>query len=301
MSKIYISLPKKEELKLYLDHNFDGFFIGLKDFSYGFNNLLDIGELNDYINDIKESNKEIFITFNRLYYNDEINELKEVIKKIISLNITGVCFSDIGVLNILNDLNYNGEILWYSNHIGTNSKTIEFLSKRNVDLFLLSNEITKDEIIKIKNNSNKKIGCTLYGHLNMATSSRKLLTNYFSYIDKSKEKDTYIIKDKIKDNDYIITEGFNTDFYTKKVLNGIKFYPELLKNNIDFIYLDDYFIDSNNFYNVVEAFSSLRNAPDDKEFVSKLEKVVNTNTFEETYYGFLDKKTVYKVEDYEKN
>ena len=133
----------------------------------------------------------------------------------------------------------------------------------------------------------------------MATSSRKLLTNYFRYINKSKNKDTYILHDKVKANDYIITEGFNTDFYTKKVLNGIKFFPELIKNNIDFIYLDDYFIDSNNFYNVIEAFSSLRNAPEDISFVNKLEQVVNTNTYEDTYYGFLEKKTVYKVEDYE--
>lgn len=299
MSKIYISLPKKEDLKLFLDQDFDGLFIGLNGFSYGFNNLLEVDELKEYIDVIKESNKEIFITFNRLYYNDEINDLKEVIKKIISLDITGIGFSDIGVLNILNDLNYDGEILWYSNHIGTNSRTINFLSKRNVKSFLVSNEITLDEIIKIKNNSNKKIGCTLYGHLNMATSSRKLLTNYFSYINKVKNKDTYIMKDKVKDNDYIVTEGFNTDFYTKKVLNGIEFYPELLNNNIDFIYLDDYFIKSDNFYNVVEAFSSLRKSPSDKNFINNLEKVVDTNTYDETYYGFLEKKTVYKVEDYE--
>lgn len=299
MSKIYIPLPKKDNLKLFLDHGFEGFFIGIRGYSYGFNNLVDLSELNDYINMIKESNKEIFIAFNRLYYNSEINDLKKVIKSIINLDITGICFSDIGVLNILNELKFDKEILWYSNHLGTNSRTINFLSKRNVTSFLLSNEITKDEIIKIKNNTSNKIGCTLYGHLNMATSSRKLLTNYFDFINKPKNKDTYIMKDKIKKEDYIITEGFNTDFYTKKVLNGIKFFPELINNNIDFVYLDDYFIESNYFYNVVEAYSSLRNSPNDKKFVNTLEKVVNTNTFEETYYGFLEKKTVYKVEDYE--
>ncbi len=278
MSKIYVPLPKKEDLNLFFNY-VDGFFIGIKDYSYGFNNIIDINELKDYIDLIKESNKEIFITFNRLYYNSEIEGLKALIKSIIELDITGISFSDIGVLNILNDLEYKGDILWYSNHIGTNSKTINFLSKRNVDLFLLSNEITKDEIIKIKKNSNKIIGCTLYGHLNMATSSRKLLTNYFSYINKSKEKDTYTIKDKIKDKEYIITEGFNSDFYTKDILNGIKYYNEL-KNIIDFIYLDDYMIDTNEFLNVLDSFKN------------------NTVTGDE-YTGFLDKKTVYKVEDYE--
>ena len=280
MSKIYIPLPRKEDLKLYLDHGFEGFFIGIKGYSYGFNNLLDLDKLTSYIDMIKKSNKEIFITFNRLYYNSEINDLKEVIKSIINLDITGICFSDLGVLNILNELDYKGDILWYSNHLGTNSKTINFLNKRNVNYFLLSNEITIEEIIKIKNNSKGKIGCTLYGHLNMATSSRKLLTNYFEFINKSKDKDTYIIEDKVKKEDYIITEGFNTDFYTKKILNGIKYYKELNDNNIDFIYLDDYMINKEDFINIVNLFKS--------------NEVIDSD-----YLGFLEKKTVYKVEDYE--
>ena len=273
MSKIYIPLPRKEDIDLY---DVDGFFIGIKDYSYGFNNLVTLDELNDYL----KSNKETFITFNRLYYNSEIEDLKKLISELIKLNITGIAFSDMGVLNILNELNYDGEILWFSNHIGTNSRTIKFLSKRNVDSFLVSNEITKDEVIKIKKNSNEKIGVTLYGHLNMATSSRKLLTNYFEYINKSKDKDTYTIKDKIKDEEYIITEGFNTDFYTKRILNGIKYYKELNDNGIDFIYLDDYMINKDDFINIVKAFKS--------------NEVIDSD-----YLGFLEKKSVYKVEDYE--
>ena len=85
----------------------------------------------------------------------------------------------------------------------------------------------------------------------------------------------------------------------KTILNGIIFYPELIRNNIDFIFLDNYLIDEINFYNVIEAFSSLRNAYNDEEFVSKLEKVVESNTFNDTFYGFLNKETVVKVKDYE--
>ena len=42
MSKIYIPLPKKADLKLYLEHGFDGFFIGINNYSYGFNNLIEV-------------------------------------------------------------------------------------------------------------------------------------------------------------------------------------------------------------------------------------------------------------------
>lgn len=297
MSEIFIPLISDKNIKMYLNDDFDGFFVGMKDYSSNFNILLDLEELKDLINKV---DKKIYVCLNRLYYNDEIEGLKELVKELINLPISGICYTDNGLLNILNDLNYKGDILWYSNHLGTNSNTINFLSKRSVNYFLLSTEITKDEIIKIKNNcTNKKIGCMLYGYLNMATSSRKLLTNYFEYNNLEKDKDKYVIEDKIKKDKYFLVEKDNTDFFTYKVLNGIKFYPELLSNNIDFIYLDNYLIDEKKFYNVLETFILLKKTPNDSKYVLDLEKVVNSNTDHDTYYGFLDKKTVFKVKDYE--
>ena len=280
MSEIFIPMPKD----INLETNFDGYFIGLKDFSSNFNYVLDINELDSYLEKI--NNKKTFICFNRLIYNNEIDKLKEVLTILKTKDITGICFTDLGVLELAREVNFDKEILWYSNHLGTNSNTIKFLNKRDVNYFLLSTEITKDEIIEIKNNCpDQKIGCTLYGYLNMATSSRKLLTNYFKYIDKEKENDKYIMKDKINNNDYIVVEKENTNFFTGNILNGIKFYPELLKNNIDFIFIDDYMIDNKEFSNILDMFNKVR---DNKEIISN-----------DTYTGFLDKKTVFKVEDYE--
>ena len=74
----------------------------------------------------------------------------------------------------------------------------------------------------------------------------------------------------------------------------------MLENSVDdFVILDDYMLNENNFYNIIEAFSSLRKAYDDKSFVENLEKVVDSNTYYDTFYGFYEKPTVYKVEDYE--
>ena len=299
MSKIYVPLPSKEAIDLYLEQNFDGFIVGIEGFSNNFNHYYKLEDLDEIIDISKEFNKDIYIALNRLYYNDEIESLKELVNKLVKYDITGIGYTDNGLLNILNDLNYDKDILWISNHLGTNSKTINFLEKRSVDLALLSTEITIDEIIDIKKNTNIRIGACLYGFLNMATSSRKLLTNYFEYIDKEKNNKEYVMKDKVKDKEYRLVEERDTNFFTNSVLNGISFYPTLIENSIDFIYLDDYMLDENKFFNIIEAFSSLRNAYDDKEYVSKLEEVVNSNTDYDTFYGFLNKKTVVKVKDYE--
>ena len=298
MSNIYVPLPSLDNLDLYLEQCFDGFFIGIKGFSSNFNNQVDIENLNNIIKKIGNK-KKIYIALNRLYYNSEIDEVKELVLKLRKLDIDGIGYTDIGLLNILNDLNYDKDIIWLSNHLGSNSKTIKFLEKRNVNMALLSTEITVDEIKSIKNNTNIQIGVQLYGFLNMATSSRKLLSNYFQYIDKEKDSNKYYMTLKNNSSKYPLVEEENTNFFSNKVLNGINFYPRLIDDKIDFIFLDNYLLDELNFYNVIEAFSSLRNAKDDKEFVSKLEKVVEANTYYETFDGFLNKKTVVKVKDYE--
>lgn len=299
MSKIFIPYPSKENLSLYLDQGFDGFFIGIENFSCNFNSYVKPNELELVIKELKDSDKDIYICLNKLYFNDEIDKVKEFIYEIKDYDITGICYTDVGVLNILNDIKYNKDILWYSNHLGTNSKTINYLSKKGVNYALLSNELSINEIININKNSDINVGITLYGFLNMATSSRKLLSNYFEQISKKKENSKYYIKDKVKKDTYFLVEDKDTNFFTNKVLNGIKFFPKLIENNISFIFLDDYMLDGPNFYNVIEAFSSLRYAHDDKEFVRKLEEVVDINTNYDTFYGFLEKESVFKVDDYE--
>ncbi|MBQ3475359.1 MAG: U32 family peptidase [Bacilli bacterium] len=299
MTEIYIPLPSKENFELYSHQCFDGFFIGIKGLSSNFNSYIDEKELKSVIDVLNKSKKKIFICLNRLYYNSEIDKVKDFIIKISKFDITGICYTDLGVLNILNEIRYDKDIFWISNHLGTNSKTVNFLEKRNVSYALLSTEITLDEVISIKKNTNINIGIKLYGFLNMATSSRKLLSNYFDYIKENNEKNNYIIEDKVKKEKYKVVEDRDTNFFTGKVLNGIKYLPKLIDNGLDFIILDDYMLSTNDFYNIIEAFSSLRNAKDDKDFVNNIIDVVNCNTYYDIFDGFLNKKTVYKVEDYE--
>ena len=301
MSKIFVPLPSMKNIPLYLQQNFDGFLMGIDGFSSNFNSYVKKEEIKEYLDIVNKYNIDIYICLNKLFYNSEIDLVRELLLEIKDYDFSGIFYTDVGVLNILNDINFDKDILWYSNHLGTNSKTLDFLAKRGVSSALLSNEISVDEIKSIISNTNIKVGCTLYGFLNMATSSRKLLTNYFEHIDKKKEKEKYFIKDKVKEGTYFLVENKDTNFFTNLVLNGIKFFPELIESGIDFVFLDDYMLNENNFYNVIEAFSSLRQAHDDKDFVDKLEKVVDVNTYYDTFYGFLDKKTVYKVEDYGKN
>ena len=127
MNEIFIPLPSKEYLDLYLQQDFDGFIIGLKNFSSNFNYLVDVSDLENTLNNLKKYNLKYFISLDRLYYNNEIDEVRKMLEKIINLDIDGILYTDTGVLNILNELGFKKDIIWLSNHLGTNSYTLNFL------------------------------------------------------------------------------------------------------------------------------------------------------------------------------
>ena len=179
----------------------------------------------------------------------------------------------------------------------TNSKTINFYEKRGLYGYYVTPEITINEFIKITKNTTSKAFIKLFGYTNMATSSRSLITNYFNNFKINKNpKDKYYMHEKISNKYYPIVEDNNTNFFSDKVLNGILEYQKLLNNNVDFtVYLDDYLINENQFYNILEAFIALKNHSKDNDFSNKLKQVIDNNMFYETDNGFLNKETIVKV------
>ena len=274
MNKFYITNPNN--LDKYLKLDISGFIFGIEKFSSEFNSYISLDNLSDLCNKCKNNNKDIIIFLNRLYFEHEIESLKEIITKLSKYNVI-IGFTDDAVLNILDEIGFKGQSMLISNHLGTNSYTINFYLEKGVKNAYISTEITKEEINEINNNTMSNIFIKGYGYLNMATSSRKLLTNYFKFIDKNKDKNNYTFKDFVTSKEFKIVEEYNSNFYTGDIYSCLKYLNEL--DNLNII-LDNYMIDEDKFYEEVNNF-------------------ISHNIKDEGYTGFLDKKTVYKVEDYE--
>lgn len=274
MNKFYITNPS--DIDRYINLDVSGFIFGIEKFSSEFNSYLSLDEISLMCDKCKNNNKDIIIFLNRLYFEHEIDDLKETIKELSKLNVI-IGFTDDSVLNILDEIGFKGESMLISNHLGTNSYTLDFYLNRGVKNAYISTEITVDEINEINSHTDSNIFIKGYGYLNMATSSRKLLTNYFKFINKNKDKNSYTFKDFVTSKEFKIVEEYNSNFYTGNIFNSIEFLDKL--DNLNII-LDNYMIDEEVFYKEVNNF-------------------INHNISEGNYTGFLDKKTVYKVEDYE--
>lgn len=300
MNNIIVSYPSKENFIFFKENEINGFVIGIENFSENFNNYIKISNLKKTIETLKENNYKVYIMLNKMYFNNEIDELKKLIKKINNLGVEAIIFQDIAIFNIVKENNYNINLIWHGKMV-TNSKSINFYEKRGLYGYITTPQITIDEFIKIRNNTKSKAFIKLFGYTNMATSSRSLITNYFNNFKINKDsKKKYYMYENITKEYYPIIEEKNTNFFSSKVLNGLLEYKKLLNNNIDFtVYLDDYMVNENSFYNIIEAFVALKNHPNDLEFANKLKEVIDSNMFYETDNGFLNKETIFKVKTHE--
>ncbi len=240
------------------------FLFPLKGYTVGFPNTFEISE-------IKEDNAYIFI--NRILPSDEIDDLKEILHNLPN-NIKGIMFDDLGVLEIVKNL--DKEKILYLNHFGTNYESINHFLEF-VDSMIISTDITKEEIETILSKTNKPLVLYAFGYVPVMYSRRTLLTNFNKQFNLE-NKNTANIKDKMANNKFI---AFENEY-------GTVLYHNIPSNSLEIKH-------SNILYNLVNtAFLS------DSEVIDLFNSIINNKEINITHdRGFLDRPTIYKLKDVE--
>ncbi len=259
----------------------DAFIFGLKNYSSGYKNELTVDE----IKEIKESsNVELYIAINKNIFNHELEELEKNMVLLDRIGVNGILFYDLAVLSIKIRLNLKVNLVWNQTHMVTNYNTCNYYYEKGCNYGILSSEITLDEINEVAHNTRMKLFVNILGYQVMGYTRRHLLNNYFKSINKSRSKDNYIVKNN--GEEYIVSEEDNGNaFYYGKPLNGSEVVNKL---DVDYLILNDTFIDKETFSKCISLYKKLIDYKDDK-YVSELDNLVGNNR------GFFFKKTIYKV------
>lgn len=267
---------------------FDGLVIGLKDYSVSYDFCLDVEQLKEYVN--KNNDKDIFVAINKNLTNSDLIVIENVLKELSVISIKGILFYDISILYLKQKLNIPIDLVWNQTHMVTNYNTCNYYYAEGCKYAYLSNEITLDEMLEISDKSKIKTLAMVFGHSTIAHSKRKLLSNYFEYINKNKEKNCYDITETINNNKYIVEEtDLGTTIFNEKLLNGIRPLFEL-NNKLDYAIIEE--DDNINFEELASYFRKVvNNEIVDKEMIIKSVNELYPNTTE----GFFYKKTIYKV------
>lgn len=247
----------------------DAYIAPIKDFSINYENTF---ELKD-IKQLKDYKKQIFLAVNKNIHNNELEDLKILLKEIETLNIDGIIFYDIALVNLKKKLNLKTPLVWAQEHLTTNYQTINYWNEKDAKFAYLSSELTKKEMDEIKKQTNSKLFVNVFGYLPMFTSRRHLVTNYLQYFNlKDNNKSKSIYKEEkyypISDNKH------GTTVYSDYILNAL---DENFKE-YDYLVFNSNLISDNDFKDTLIKY---------KDNKSNYKFPFN--------HGFLNKETIYKV------
>ncbi len=261
----------------YLD--IDGLILPLDKYSVDYDTYFSIED----IKSIREKyNGEIFVVLNRMFFNSDIDSLSDVLKELEKLNLTGIFFYDLAVLQLRKELDLKTDLVWNATHMVTNYNTCNYYFEKGVKYALLANEITLDEVLEIKEKSMITPMFNLIGYPVVANSYRNLITNY-NKMHNLEVSNNLVVEEFVTKDKYIIEESlFGTTFKYGKVLNNSEALNILRKVDFPYVILNEEKIEHKVFLEVLDIIKDNKN-------IERIEELIGNNT------GFLNKQTIYKV------
>lgn len=270
-------IPNKKKLT----SDVDAYLLGIKDLSVNMPVYFTLDEIKNI-----STEKEVFISLNKNMHSSDLKLLEETLIELSKLNIKGIFFYDIGVLNIVKRLNINIPLVWAQEHMTTNYETINFWYNEGVEYTQISEEIKEEEIINIKHNTKSKLIVPILGYFPMFVSRRHLKENYLNEFSlKDDSKINYIEKEgKI----YPIVDENVTTVYTSSYLNGIKEFLNFKKENIEYVLINGFLLKEED--KIINMFKTVTNE-NLEEYNTEISNILDNNI--DTF--FLHKDSIYKV------
>ena len=272
MKKILVQPNSFENLGKILKTDITGVILPIEDLAVNSSVYFSLEDIKCILN---LTSKEVCVSINKIMHNNDLKLLEDTLVSLNKMNISKIFFYDLAVMNIVKRLNIKKELVVFQDHLNASLYSNNFYKRRGINYSVITNDITKDEINEISKHNSLMLIC--YGYLPIFYSRRYLVTNYLKYINKDINNNIYYIKHN-NDKYPIVEEKYGTTIYTKEPINLIN---DINNINVEYIILNS-------------------NLTKEENFLSILNKYLNNKTDNNEYYrGFIDKKTVYKVADYE--
>lgn len=292
MTKLIV-IPKSIQMIKELISTCDGFIVGLENLSVNMASTFSLEEIKEIAELTNKQHKHLFVTVNKNIHNEELDFLQQALLELDNLDIDGIMYYDIAVVNLKEKLSLKKELIWYQEHLTTNYATCNFWESYGASAAYLSSDITLQEVLDIQKNTSVKLFVTMFGYLPMFASFRHLVKNYLKTFSLGKiQNKVYKIEKEGKQYN-IVDNELGSFVYSNNILNGLEEYIVLQENNFDYVVLNSFEIDDNDFTKIVNLFAHV-DKNNVKEYSDSIQKM-----FTNVDKGFLYKETVYKVKNNE--
>lgn len=208
-----------------------------------------------------------YILVNRVLDEKSIESLKELFND-FPKNIKGIVFEDLGVLELVKDLDIT-KILW-QNHLNASFLTVNGYLKY-VDSVMVSTDITEEEISLIVSKAEKPLVLPVLGYTPVMYSRRHLLNSFNMNYEENVSNPTTIKEEVLKDEFKVYENEYGTQLFYNKLYDG----RSLMKYDALYYFINTLFVSDD------DVISFIKN------------EELSVDTFD----GFLNKKTIYKLKD----
>ena len=266
--KLIVSANSIDHLNSLIKKNVDGVIISIDKLAVNDSFYITTSELKKI--DFKD--KEVFVSLNKLMHNSDLELLRKTIEELKEMNVR-IIFYDMAVYNIAKEYDMVNRLIISQDHLNASVLSNKFYLKRGIKASYITSDITKDELLEIKEKSGMEIFFLGYGYAPIFYSRRYLISNYLRYINEEKGKEYKIVSDTSKIYP-IKEEEYGTTIYTEEPINLINYLDEL--KEIDYLVLKS-------------------NQIEDSEFNKMVDKFINHEQVSSPYIGFFNTKTIYRV------
>lgn len=275
MQKILIKVNSLKELN-YKDNKNVGYIIGMKGYSLGFDLSFSLDKIKEITN--QNPDKDIFVSFNREIFNNELKNYKENLVEVSKLHIKGIIIGDVAALTY----GLKANLIIDQKHLNNASLSLKHYENDGCFGAVLTNDITLNEINEIAKKTNLKLFKEVFGLCHVATSKRQFIKNYEAHFGLNNGLKKSLIKEANDNSYYHLVEGnYGSEIYSSRVLNLFNYINDL---DVSYIILNSYLLDKEKSKKVFDIF--INNKVHEKAKISKLFDVTD---------GFINKKTIYKV------
>lgn len=281
-SVVAVTLDSLDE---YLECGQKSFLLPLKDYSVSYQKtytLKEIQELREKYPDV-----ELFIVMNKTIFNEELEKIENILRKIDSICIQGILFYDLAILELKQKNSFQTKLVWNQTHMVTNSKTCDFYLHQGVDYAVIAGELEKSEIVSLVENTKMKLFYTLVSKPVIAHSRRSLITNYKKMSGEEK-KCALTIYEKVKQEKYLVTEDKGeTSFFCYDIPNH---YSILKDVEFDYVILNESYMEHSIFMQFLKPTVSYL---EENISIDQLLDIIHPILGEKSF--FLNNKTIYRV------
>lgn len=301
MMKIILSLNKKERLYDYVNMGIDIFVLGGKN-SFYCPFSFEIEEMKDMIDMYPQCH--FYVAVNALYDQYMMDDIEKYIDSLNEIGVYGIVFQDFGILQIVKEKNYSFDMMYSPDTLNTNAYTLNTLKNHGITSAFISKVIPLEEQLIIQNEVSMPLMIHGHGVEYIATSKRKLLSNYKEASSLSfdlKGQNNLTLKARNSDYEFQVYEDekgvhifSKTRLYTLDLLNQI--------HHFDYWYIETLMMNEEEAIEVASLYSdalmSLKKETYDRDVKEYMNLLYRLKTPLDR--GFLFDQTVYKLEDMRK-